>query len=227
MVPERGRTEVLASVCKNAGWALMLTFEEFLHSAAENGEVVNLVFEQRLFDLVGVMHKITRPLAACSIPHELVGGLAVLVHVEERDPAHSMLTRDVDLMIRRVDLPEVIETAEQFGFRFRHAAGVDMLLYGDSGTAKNAVHLLFSGEKVRPNQATPNPEISPVQKVVHGENVAVIPVADLLRMKLSSWRLKDQVHVQVMDAAGLITPVVESTFNEELQARLKYVRETE
>ena len=101
-----------------------------------------------------------------------------------------------------------------------------MLLYGDSGSAKNAVHLLFNGEKVRPNQATPNPDISPVRKLV-GEPVAVIPIADLLRMKLSSWRLKDQVHVQVMDAAGLITPAVQSSLTESLQARLQHVRETE
>jgi hypothetical protein len=46
-------------------------------------------------------------------------------------------------------------------------------------------------------------------------------------MKLSSWRLKDQVHVQVMDAAGLITPAVQSSLTESLQARLQHVRETE
>jgi hypothetical protein len=203
----------------------MLTFEQFLHSTAEKGDAVNLVFEQRLFDLVGVLHKITGPLEAGHVPHELVGGLAVLIHVEESDPAHSMLTRDVDLMIRRSDIGRVIEIAEGCGFRFRHAAGVDMLLYGD--TMKTPIHLLFSGEKVRATQATPNPDISPVRKTVHGENVAVISVADLLRMKLSSWRLKDQVHVQVMDAAGLITPGVENTLFEELRVRLRYVRETD
>ena len=57
--------------------------------------------------------------------------------------------------------------------------------------------------------------------------MAVISLADLLRMKLSSWRLKDQVHVQVMDAAGLIDSAVESTLSEELRHRLQYVRETD
>jgi hypothetical protein len=46
-------------------------------------------------------------------------------------------------------------------------------------------------------------------------------------MKLSSWRLKDQVYVQAMDAAGLITTEVESTLSEELTGRLRYVRETD
>ena len=46
-------------------------------------------------------------------------------------------------------------------------------------------------------------------------------------MKLSSWRDKDRVHVRGMEAAGLITREVEQALSEELQARLRHVRETE
>jgi hypothetical protein len=56
----------------------VLTFEQFIHDAAEKGELVNLMFEERLFDLVGVLHKIAGPLMAENVPHELIGGLAVL-----------------------------------------------------------------------------------------------------------------------------------------------------
>jgi len=45
--------------------------------------------------------------------------------------------------------------------------------------------------------------------------------------KAQFLRLKDQVHVQVMDAAGLITTEVEVTLSGELAARLQYVRETD
>jgi hypothetical protein len=45
-------------------------------------------------------------------------------------------------------------------------------------------------------------------------------------MKLSAWRLKDQVHVQGIDAAGLITPEIESGLPPALRARLQQVRET-
>ena len=38
------------------------------------------------------------------------------------------LTRDVDLMVRREDLERVKQAAANHGFRFRHAAGVDMLI---------------------------------------------------------------------------------------------------
>ena len=62
----------------------MLTFEQFIQDTAQKGEVVNLMFEERLFDLVGVLHKITDALTAENIPHELIGGLAVLIHVKKR-----------------------------------------------------------------------------------------------------------------------------------------------
>ena len=205
----------------------MLTFAQFLAEVAQKGKVVNTLFEERLFDLVGILRKITDPLMAEGVPHELVGGLAVLVHVEEVDPAQSVLTRDVDLMIQRSDLETVKQIAAQRGFRFRHAAGVDMLLYGVSDRARNAVHLIFSGEKVRPNQEAPNPPIRPERKTIHGQEVFVISVADLVRMKLISYRDKDRVHIRSMDTARLITPAIERGLSSELQSRLRHVRETE
>ena len=48
----------------------------------------------------------------------------------------------------------------------------------------------------------------------------VAPVAELVRMKLTSYRLKDQVHVQDLDGVGLITPEIEAGLPELLRARL-------
>jgi hypothetical protein len=46
-------------------------------------------------------------------------------------------------------------------------------------------------------------------------------------MKLTSYRLKDQVHVQNLDAVGLITPEVEAQLPEPLRQRLREVRAAE
>jgi len=205
----------------------MQTFEQFLVDVATKGEAVNTLFEERLFGLVGVLHKITDTLNSHGIVHEVIGGLAVLIYVDERNPEHTPLTRDVDLMVRRSDLERIKEAAAKDGFRFRHAAGVDMLIYGQTDSAKDAVHLVFAGEKVRPTQTTPNPPIKPSHKHVHGKDVLVIPVVDLVRMKLSSYRLKDQVHIKTLDAVGLITDDIEKTLTPELAARLRHVRATE
>jgi hypothetical protein len=205
----------------------MQPFEQFLTDTANRGEAVNTLFEERLFDLVGILHKITDTLSSEHIPHEVIGGLAVLIHVEEASPEHSALTRDVDLMVRRSDLDRIKEAAAKSGFRFRHAAGVDMLVYGDTESARNAVHLIFSGEKVRPAYSVPAPPIEPERKQIHGKEVMVIPVADLVRMKLTSNRDKDRVHIRSLDAAGLITHEVEIRLTPELVSRLKHIRETE
>jgi hypothetical protein len=205
----------------------MLSFEGFLAEVANKGEAVNTLFEERLFGLVGILHKITDALTAEQIPHEVIGGLAVLIHVEEANPELTALTRDVDLMVLRSDLERIKSVAARRGFRFRHVAGVDMLIYGDAEPAKNAVHLIFSGEKVRPSYVAQTPAIEPEAKRILGKEVMVIPVADLVRMKLTSFRLKDQVHLQSMDAVGLVTEDVEHKLTPELLQRLKHIRETE
>ncbi len=205
----------------------METFAQFLGNAASKREFVNVLFEERVFELIGTLQKLSQPLEQAGVPHELVGGLAVFLHVENADSTHSSLTRDIDVLIRRDDLPRVVSIAEQHGFRFRHSAGLDMLLYGDTNSARNAVHLLFVGERVKETQLEAHPRIRPVRSGIHGQEFLVIPVIDLVRMKLSSYRDKDRVHVRGMDAAGLIPQEIEHELNEGLRSRLRHIRETE
>ena len=205
----------------------MLTFAEFIENAAAKREFVNVLFEERVFELIGTLQELSVPLEQAGVPHELVGGLAVFLHVENADSTHSSLTRDIDVMILRDDLSRVVSIAEDQGFRFRLSAGIDMLLFGETNSARNAVHLVYSGEKVKPTQLESHPGINPVRVGLHGQEFQVVPVLDLVRMKLSSYRDKDRVHVRGMDAAGLITSDVENGLSGELAARLRNVRETE
>ncbi len=205
----------------------MVTFAEFLEDAASKREFVNILFEERVFELIGTLQELSLPLEQAGVPHELVGGLTVFLHVENVDSTHSSLTRDINIMIRRDDLSRVVAIAEGHGFLFRHSAGMDMLLFGKTNSARNAVHLLYAGERVKATQLELHPPINPVRAGLHGQDFWVIPVLDLVRMKLSSYRDKDRVHIRGMDAAGLITRDVEQRLSEELLARLPNVRETE
>ncbi|MCX6593216.1 MAG: hypothetical protein NTZ56_17000 [Acidobacteria bacterium] len=205
----------------------MLTLEQVVEGAAERGEFVHLMFEQRVFDLVGTLKKFSDPLQQAGVPHEVIGGLAVFIHVEHADSTHSSLTRDIDVLIRRADLDRVIAVAGQHGFRYRRVSGIDMLLYGETTGARNAIHLSFSGEKVKDTYLAPAPDVCPVEVSLYGSTFRVIPVADLLRMKLTSFRDEDRVHIRGMDAAGLLTADVEASLPAELRARLQVTRETE
>lgn len=151
----------------------------------------------------------------------------MLIYLEAADPSQSTLTRNVDVMIHRSDLDTVKKIAAKHGFSFRHAAGLDMLVAGTPETARNAVHLVYSGEKARDAQAIPNPFIRPDNRTLQGREVAVIALEDLIRMKLSAYRDKDRVHVRAMDAAGLINAQIERSLPGELQTRLRHIRETE
>jgi hypothetical protein len=206
--------------------AVMLTLEQFLRDTATRGGAINLMFEERLFGLVEILHRIADMFTAEEIPYEIIGGMAVAAHIERVDRDQVMLTRDVDLMIDRSDFERLKEAAPRHGFHFRHAAGLDMLLHGDEKKAIRGVHLLFSSEKVRPNQ-TPNPPLAPEPIAIYGKDVSIIPVADLVRMKLNSYRDKDRVHVRALDAVGLITPDVERALPADLHFRLQHIRATE
>jgi Uncharacterised nucleotidyltransferase len=205
----------------------MLTFEQFLHDTVEKGGAINTLFEERLFALVGTLERIAGPLAAAKIPYEVIGGMAVMLQVNRAEPSAVRNTKDIDIMIHRADLERIKEVAQQHGFTFRHAASVDMLLPHGETKAGNAVHLVFSGEKTKASQTVPNPPVRPEHLSVHGIEVAVIPVLDLVSMKLANNRDIDRVHVRDLGSVGLITPEIEEALPPVLHARLQEIRSTE
>lgn len=148
--------------------------------------------------------------------------MAVFVDVRKVDQAAAKNTKDVNLLIHRSDLQRIIEMTGKHDFLFRHAAGVDMLLF--KGDKTNPVHFVFAGEKTRPAQPYANPQIEPVREHLHGSEFWVIPVADLVGMKLSSNRLSDQLQILDMNGVGLITPQIEESLPIDLQARLQAIR---
>jgi len=176
---------------------------------------------EQLFARIQQFHSL---LTAAGIPYRIVGGMAVFIHVSERDTLRARLTSDVDAAIHRVDLPSVIEVAQKAGWVYRHVGGVDMLMDAEEPKARSAVHLLFLNEKVRPEYAEAVPDSVPDTT---GEGILVAPVADLVRMKLTSYRLKDRVHIQDLDGVGLIGPEIEGTLPKLLLDRLAEIRASE
>jgi len=198
----------------------MLTFEQFLESAADQGRAVNTLWERRLFDILAVAEKITAPLAAASIPHQIIGGLAVLTHIEANSEADGVMTKDADVLIRRTDLAAVMDAAERSGFEILG----DRLKHPDF---RADVHLHFVGERSSENQPAPHPDIDPAILVLRGLSVSVVGLCDLLRSLLISNRIIDTVCIQSLNSAGLITPNLERILPHELQCRLNEIRALE
>ena len=90
--------------------------------------------------------------------------------------------------------------------------------------ARSAVHLVFLNEKVRPEYSEVVPA-SPPSKT--SEGILLAPVADLVLMKLTSYRLKDRVHIQDLDSVGLISPEIEAQLPRLHRDRLAEIRASE
>ncbi|MGD9853913.1 MAG: hypothetical protein AB7U20_03090 [Planctomycetaceae bacterium] len=164
------------------------------------------------------LERATELLGDAGIPYAVVGGNAVGAWVARVDQAAVRNTQDVDILIRRSDLPAAITAMESGGFVHRHAAGIEMFLDGEGAKARDSVHIVFAGEKVREEYVTVAPDADNVEVI---ESFRVLELESLVRMKLTSFRLKDRVHVLDMIDVGLIDETWPARFQPELAARLQ------
>jgi hypothetical protein len=186
--------------------------------------LVNTTFENLVDQILDVAKRFCAALDRAGIPYRVIGGLATFLHVDQVDPIAARLTRDVDIAIDRNRLDSIRAAVESLGFKYRHVAGVYLFLEASIPRVRSAVHAVFIGERVRPEYLEPVPASEPVRTT---EGILIAPVADLVRMKLTSYRLRDRVHIQDLDSVGLITPEIEGGLPEPLLARLREVRATE
>ena len=165
----------------------------------------------------------TAALEAAGVPYAVIGGNAVMAWVEQTDESAVRFTQDVDIALRRADLERAREAMAAAGFVHRHASGIDMFLDGPGGKARDAVHVVFAGEKVRPEYAAAVPDVS---ESVSFRTYRVLGLEPLVRMKLTSYRDKDKTHLRDMIAIGLIDASWPARFPPELAARLQHLLDT-
>jgi hypothetical protein len=165
----------------------------------------------------------TRALEAAGVPYAVIGGNAVAAWVATVDEAAVRNTQDVDILLRRADLEAAARALEAAGFVRRHVAGIDMFLDGPDAKARDAVHILFAGEFVKQDAAAASPDVDAFEQADH---FRVISLESLVKMKLTSFRRKDQVHLQDMLDVGLIDATWPSRYPPVLGERLKHLIET-
>jgi hypothetical protein len=182
---------------------------------------VNSFFETRVEQLFTLADVVERAFASAGLDYRVVGGLAAYLYVEECEPDAGRLTKDIDIVVRREDLEAIARTVEPFGLQYRHVEGVDMLVQKGQPSARRAVHMVFRGEKVREEYAEAVPKMDAFHTL---KGVRLVPVEDLIRMKLTSYRLKDEMHVKDLDEAGVITPEIESQLSSIQRERFRQTR---
>ena len=141
------------------------------------------------------LRRTAQALEQAQIPYAIIGGNAVAAWVAEVDEAAVRNTQDVDILLRRADLDRAKVALAQAGFIYRHAASIDMFLDGPNAKARDAVHVIFAGEKVRQEYLLPAPDVDEMKITATSR---VLSLEALLRMKLTSF------HRRPERAAGIL-----------------------
>lgn len=155
-----------------------------------------------LDDVAARMETICAALREAAVPYALVGGQAVAIWVAMKDPAAVRTTKDVDVLLARADLPRARAAALAAGFDYFEVLGVGMFLDRTNPNPRNAVHIIWAGEKVRPEYECAAPTVDKRQEITPG--IEVVAIDELVQMKLQSNRDQDRVHLRDMIDVGLI-----------------------
>lgn len=164
------------------------------------------------------LHRACQALAKAQVPYAVVGGNAVAEWVGRVDEEAVRTTRDVDILIQRSDLPAARAALENDGFVYQPLMDVELFLDGPHGRPSAGVHLLFAGEKVRPDHITAAPDVGDATPAA---DFQVITLDALVQMKLNSNRLKDRVHLLDLIGVGLVDQSWPSRLPAELASRLQ------
>src|SRR5258707_15255179 len=197
----------LESECGYIPFMANVEINDKANSPAENkqpGAIGEVSWERMIRAVEKVRERLSRAVAAleaAGIPYAVVGGHAVAAWVSRVDEAAVRNTQDVDILLRRSDLDAAEKALAPAGFIRRHVKSIDMFLDGPTAKARDAVHVLFASEKVRPEYAYPTTDVEPCDR---GNGYRVVALESLVRMKLTSFRDKDRTHLRDLLEVGLI-----------------------
>jgi hypothetical protein len=155
-------------------------------------------------------------LRTAKLPYAVIGGNAVAAWVSRVDEAAVRNTRDMDLLLRRADFDQARAALEAAGFIHRRVSSpdkagfMDVFLDGPNARVRDAVHVLWAGEKVTEDIG----------------DFRLIELEPLVRMKLTSFRDKDRVHLRDLVEVGLVDANWCKRFPRPLAERLHTILDT-
>ncbi len=158
------------------------------------------------------------------IKYAVIGGNAVAAWVARVDPGATRSTKDVDLLVDESDLPRIENVLVEAGFVREDVIGVTLFRDPDEPSVRASIHLVWAQQKVRPQYNLPAPLVEESVRDPQGFNVIDLPA--LVRMKLTSFRRIDQVHIEDMLSVGLIDETVVSGLPDELRQRLNEIEQS-
>jgi hypothetical protein len=170
-----------------------------------------------------LLMRATRALDAAGLLYAVIGGNAVAAWVATVDPDAVRTTKDVDILIRRADHDLIARALKPVGLVPTEVLGVHMFVDEQAPSPRTGVHLLFANEQIRPGDPVPAPDVEHAQPGVQG--FRVLPLLELVKMKLLSFRLRDQTHLVDLLSIGLLDATIKTSLPAELRTRFQEVFE--
>jgi hypothetical protein len=162
-------------------------------------------------------------LESAKIPYAVAGDCAVALWVSRVDESAVRATQDVDVLVRRPDLEAARRALEAAGFIYRHAAGMDIFLDGPNAIPRDAVHIIFANEFVRPEEPLPNPDVDQSEAA---KDFRVLSLEALVQIKLTAYRDKDRTHLRDLIDVGLLDATWPARLPAPLASRLQSLLDT-
>lgn len=167
------------------------------------------------------LRKATAALDAAGVDYAVVGGNAVAAWVAKVDPSATRTTRDVDLLVRRTDLDRITDAFAEIGFERQDLRNLTLFVDPDEPSRRSAVHLVWANERIRPSYAHDSPSITEASRDPAG--FLLLDLAALVRMKLTSMRDIDRVHIADLLSVDLIDAQVHNALPPDLASRLRAI----
>ena len=98
-----------------------------------------------------------------------------------------------------------------------------MFLDGPNAKARDAVHIVFAAEKVHEDYVASVPDVSESEST---ESFRLLSLDALVRMKLTSFRDKDRVHIRDLIDVGLVDASWLEKIPKPLRPRLRQLLDT-
>ena len=198
-----------------------------------NPAVIGPVSWERMIRAVEkVRARMMRAVAAlekANVPYAVADGNAVAAWVSRVDESAVRNTQDVDILLRRSDLEAAKGALSTAGFVYRRLAmlgqpgTLEVFLDGPNAKARDAVHIVLAGEKAKADSPLLAPDVSDSEVT---EQFRLVTLEALVRMKLTSFRDKDRVHLRDLIEVGLVDESWLERVPPEVNERLKRIFQT-
>ena len=164
------------------------------------------------------LRRVAAALEAANVPYAIIGGNAVATWVGRVDPSATRATRDVDLLVQRRDLDALTAAMASLDFERHDLRRLLVFVDPEEPSWRAGVHVVWADERVRPSYSHPAPSVH--EAVRDPEGFWVLDLPALVRMKLTSNRDIDRVHIADLLSVGLIDGTLRSSLPTDIQHRL-------